>query len=196
MNAAMQLFLPAWVRARGLAVYQMVLFGAQAIGAVIWGFMAGPAGLVVTFLIAAAVMAAGVATIRLWPLLDTRGIDRSLAVYWPEPHLVLESDPEDRPVLVTTTYTVAPENEQAFLHAMKWVRGSRMRTGAVEWGLYRDGETARRFVEYFVVPSWEEHLRQHRDRLTGFDRQREEQADALSNPPSQTVHLIAADVPD
>ena len=99
-------------------------------------------------------------------------------------------------MLVTTTYTVAPENEQAFLHAMKWVRGSRMRTGAVEWGLYRDGETARRFVEYFVVPSWEEHLRQHRDRLTGFDRQREEQADALSNPPSQTVHLIAADVPD
>src|SRR5207244_3071399 len=29
MNAAMHLFLPAWVRARGLSVYQMVLFGAQ-----------------------------------------------------------------------------------------------------------------------------------------------------------------------
>ena len=30
MNASMQLFLPSWVRARGLSVYQMVLFGAQA----------------------------------------------------------------------------------------------------------------------------------------------------------------------
>jgi MFS family permease len=71
MNAAMQLFLPAWVRARGLSVYQMVLFGAQAAGAVIWGLIAEPVGLVATFLIAAAVMAAGIATIRLWPLFDT-----------------------------------------------------------------------------------------------------------------------------
>ena len=62
MNAAMQLFLPAWVRARGLAVYQMVLFGAQAGGAVLWGVMVGPVGLVATFLLAAAVMAAGAST--------------------------------------------------------------------------------------------------------------------------------------
>ncbi len=196
MNAEMQLFLPAWVRARGLSVYQMVLFGAQAGGAVIWGVIAGPAGLVATFVIAAVAMAAGAATIRLWPLLDTRGIARGLEVYWPEPNLLIEPESQAGPVLVLTTYTVAPENEQEFLRAMSWVRRSRLRTGAAEWGLYRDGETARRFVEYFVVPSWEEHLRQHRDRLTGSDRQHEEQADALSDPPSQTTHLFAADIPD
>jgi len=196
MNAAMQLFLPAWVRARGLSVYQMVLFGAQAGGAVIWGVIAGPAGLVVTFLIAAVVMVAGVATIRLWPLLDTRGIDRSQAVYWPEPHLVLNPDPQDGPVLVTSTYTIAPVNEQRFLQAMSRVRKSRLRTGAVEWGLYRDGEVANQFVEFFVVASWEEHLRQHNDRLTGADRQYEEQADALSDPPPLTTHLLGADVSD
>jgi predicted MFS family arabinose efflux permease len=77
MNAAMQLFLPTCVRARGLSVYQMVLFGAQAGGAVIWGVMAGSAGLVATFLIAAVVMVAGGATIRLWPLLDTSGMNRA-----------------------------------------------------------------------------------------------------------------------
>ena len=196
MNAAMQLFLPAWVRARGLSVYQMVLFGAQAAGAVIWGIIAGPAGLEVTFLIAALVMVAGVATIRLWPLFDTRGIDRSLAVYWPEPQLVLDPDPKDGPVLVTSTYTIAPEHEQPFLQAMSWVRRSRLRTGATAWGLYRDGETAHRFVEFFVVPSWEEHLRQHNDRLTGADRQYEEKADALSDPPPQTTHLLSADILD
>jgi predicted MFS family arabinose efflux permease len=196
MNAAMQLFLPAWVRARGLSVYQMVLFGAQAGGAVIWGVMAGPAGLVATFLIAAAVLVAGVATIRLWPLLDTRGMDRSLAVYWPEPHLLFEPDPQAGPVLVMTTYTVAPEKEQAFFQEMSWVRRSQLRTGAAEWGLYRDGETAHRFVECFIVPSWEEHLRQHNERQTSTDRQHEEQADALSDPPPQTTHFLAADIPD
>jgi MFS family permease len=196
MNAEMQLFLPAWVRARGLSVYQMVLFGAQAAGAVVWGVMAGPAGLVATFLIAAVVMVAGVATIRLWPLIDTSGVARGLEVYWPEPDLLIEPELRAGPVLVLTTYTVAPENEQAFFSAMSWVRRSRLRTGAAEWGLYRDGETARRFVECFVVPSWEEHLRQHRDRLTGSDRQHEEQADALSDPPSQTTHLFTADIPD
>ena len=196
MNAAMQLFLPAWVRARGLSIYQMVLFGAQALGSVLWGVIAGPVGLVATFLIAAAFMVAGIATIRLWPLLDTSGIDRSLAVYWPEPHLVLDPDPQDGPVLVTSTYTIAPENEQAFLQAMSWVRQSRLRTGATEWGLYRDGETAQRFVELFIVPSWEEHLRQHSERLTGADRQFEERASALSDPPPQTTHLLAADLPD
>jgi MFS family permease len=196
MNTAMQLFLPAWVRARGLSVYQMVLFGAQAAGAVLWGVIAGPVGLIATFLIAAAAMVAGAATIRLWPLFDTSGMDRSLAVYWPEPHLLIEPDPRAGPVLVTTTYTVAPENEQPFLQAMSWVRGSRLRTGATEWGLYRDGERAQRFVEFFVVPSWEEHLRQHHERLTDFDRQHQEQAAALSDPPPQTTHLLAADVPD
>lgn len=59
VNAALQLFLPRWVRARGLSAYQMVLFGAQAAGAAIWGVAAGGAGLVPAFLIAAAVMAAG-----------------------------------------------------------------------------------------------------------------------------------------
>lgn len=196
MNAAMQLFLPAWVRARGLSVYQMVLFGSQAAGAVLWGLIAGPFGLVTTFLIAALVMVAGLATLRLWPLFDTSRADRSLAVYWPEPHLVFNPDPQAGPVLVMTAYTISPQNEQPFLQAMSWVRGSRLRIGAVEWGLYRDGETAHRFVEFFVVPSWEEHLRQHRERLTGFDRQHEEQAEALSDPLSQTTHLLAADVPD
>jgi predicted MFS family arabinose efflux permease len=76
INAALQLFLPAWVRARGLAVYQMVLFGAQACGALLWGLLAGPLGLGATFPLAAALMAAGLATMRLWPLIDTRGLDR------------------------------------------------------------------------------------------------------------------------
>jgi MFS family permease len=194
INATLQLFLPGWVRARGLSIYQMVFFGAQAIGAVLWGLIAGPAGLVPTFLLAAAVMVAGVATVAFWPFYDTRGMDRSLAVYWADPHLTFEPDEDSGPVVVTNTYTIAPEREEAFIRAMAYVRQSRLRTGATQWGLFRDGETAHRFVELFVVDSWEEHLRQHRERSTGVDRQFEEEADALSDPPPQTEHLIATEV--
>jgi MFS family permease len=195
INSALQLFLPAWVRARGLSVYLTVLFGGQAFGAVIWGAIAAPIGIVATFLIAAAVMLAGVAAASLWPLVDTTGMDRSTQVRWPLPELAVEAEPDAGPVVVKTTYTVAPDRQDDFFTAMAGVRLSRLRTGAVQWGLFLDGETANEFVELFVVPSWEEHLRQHAERQTGTDWAFEERASALSDPPPQTSHLIAAEVP-
>ena len=170
INAELQLFLPAWVRARGLSVYQMVLFGAQGFGALAWGAIAEPVGLVPTFLIATGVMIAGIATMRVWPIIDTSGMDRSTVQYWADPRLAIDTDPEDGPVVVRTVYTVAPENEEAFRRAMAQVRLSRLRTGATRWGLFQNGEAPRQFVELFTVPSWEEHLRQHSDRLTATDQ--------------------------
>jgi predicted MFS family arabinose efflux permease len=196
INAELQLFLPAWVRARGLSVYQMVLFGAQGAGALFWGFVAAPAGLVTTFLAAAVVMLAGVATMRIWPIIDTREMDRSTVQYWAEPSLVLTAAPDDGPVVVKTVYTVAPEKEAQFLKAMGRVRLSRLRTGATQWGLFRDGEVARQFIELYVVSSWEEHLRQHDDRLTGTDQRYEEEAEAFSEGSPDTSHLIAVELPD
>jgi predicted MFS family arabinose efflux permease len=196
INAELQLFLPAWVRARGLSVYQMVLFGSQALAALLWGLIAEPFGLLPTFLVAAATMAAGVVLMRVRPLVDTRDLDRSTVQYWPEPSLVLDPDPYSGPVVVKTVYTIAPEREDRFLEAMAGVRLLRLRTGATHWGLYRDGETAHQFVELFSVPSWDEHLRQHGERLTGASRELQERATALSDPPPETSHLIAAEVPD
>jgi hypothetical protein len=43
-----------------------------------------------------------------------------------------------------------------------------------------------------VVPSWEEHLRQHRERLTGADQAFQEQAIALAESPPQVEHLLPA----
>jgi MFS family permease len=193
VNAALQLFLPRWVRARGLSAYQMVLFGAQAAGAAIWGVVAGAAGLVPAFLISAAVMAAGAATIWFWPFHQIADMDRSL-VRWPEPQLLISTDRGGGLVLVRTTYTIAAEKEQQFLQAMARLRQSRRRTGATGWGLYQDGQNPRLFVELFGVPSWEEHLRQHRERQTGTDLQYHDDAVALSDPPPQTDHYLAVDV--
>ena len=196
INAELQLFLPAWVRGRGLSVYQMVLFGAQGFGALLWGVVAAPAGIEPTFLIAAAVMLAGVATMRVWPLFDTTRMDRSTVQYWPEPSLAMDADAEDGPVVVRNVFTIALEKEEPFLRAMTHVRLSRLRTGATQWGLFRHGEIPHRFIELYVVSSWEEHLRQHADRLTGTDQQYEEEAKAFSDPTVDTSHLIAVELPE
>ena len=193
VNAAVQLFLPAWVRARGLSVYFMLLFGAQALGSLLWGAVAEWLGVVATFLIAAAALLIGLATIRFWPFFDVTGLDRRAALFWPEPQLAFDADPNSGPVMVETVYSIAPDREEAFLDAMVQVRLSRLRTGASRWVLFRDGEIPHTFVETFVVDSWEEHLRQHRDRLTGADRDFDAKARGLSDPPSQTRHLIAVE---
>jgi hypothetical protein len=97
-------------------------------------------------------------------------------------------------VVVTVAYTVRPDNEREFLTAMNGVRRSRMRTGAVQWGIFRDGETAGRMVEVYVVPTWAEHLRQHAGRLTGADQEIEKAARALSDGPPQVTHLLPTTV--
>ena len=147
------------------------------------------------FLISAAIMAAGAATLWFWPFQQIADMDRSL-VRWPEPQLVLSADRGGGLVLVRTTYTIEAGKEQQFLQAMASLRQSRLRTGATDWALYQDGQNPRLFIELFSVASWEEHLRQHRERQTGTDLQYHDDAAALSDPPAQTAHYLAADVRD
>jgi MFS family permease len=192
LNATIQLFLPGWVRARGLAAYQIVVFGSQAGGALAWGLLAQRSGVILTFLIAAALLLLAAATIARWPLYDIRGISRESRVVWSDPALGIKPDPEVGPILVATTYTIAPERQEQFLEAARRLRLSRLRTGAIRWELYRDGAEPNRFVEEYTVPSWEEHLRQHHGRLTGADVEIERAVDRLSDPPAHTAHLFPA----
>jgi MFS family permease len=196
MNASLQLFLPSWVRARGFGLYQVVFAGGQALGAFLWGQVTEWSSLRVTYLIAAVVMLVGTVTVIWLPMHDGDGADRSPAIYWAEPHLMLQPHLDEGPVLVTAVYRVAAENHEAFTEAMRAVRGSRLRTGATRWGLFRDGEAPDRFVEVYQVPTWEEHLRQHEGRLTGSDEQAEERAQKLARGPAEVSHLLPTDYAD
>jgi predicted MFS family arabinose efflux permease len=60
LQAELQLVLPAWVRARGLAIYTLTFMGAQTAGALLWGLAAERAGLQPAVLLAAGVLLAGV----------------------------------------------------------------------------------------------------------------------------------------
>lgn len=193
MSSTLQAFLPGWVRGRGLAVYQMVFVGGQAIGSLLWGLVADRVGIVPVLLGAAGLLVAGSLTVLRWPLHDVAGMDRSSATaYWPDPQVAAEADVPDGPVLVTVTYTVPPANVPRFVDAMVAVRRMKLRTGATSLVTYRDGAEPDRFVEVAEYPSWAEHLRQHGGRLTGSDRALEDEARACADRPPEVRHLLPA----
>jgi hypothetical protein len=64
-------------------------------------------------------------------------------------------------VLVTVEYEIRPEQRPGFLSALHEYGRIRRRDGAIEWGIFQDLEQPQRYLETFLVASWEEHLRQH-----------------------------------
>jgi MFS family permease len=66
LNAVTLAFLPGWVRARALSVYQIVMFGSMAAGALLWGVVGDHIGLTATFLTAGALLVIGGTTVTAW----------------------------------------------------------------------------------------------------------------------------------
>jgi hypothetical protein len=165
ISAMLQLFLPGWVRARGLSIFQITFAAGLSLGSLFWGALAQASTLEISQLAAAGLSLVSAATVKLWPLRDVSAHNRA-PVYLPEPQLVHEPDPHGGPVLITVTYPVVPENEREFVEAMQKVRRLRSGLACHPVGLFREGERAHRFVEVYQVGSWDEHLRQHSGRLT------------------------------
>jgi hypothetical protein len=98
--------------------------------------------------------------------------------------------------MIVNTWHVAPADRAPFLAAMEELRRVRLRTGAYRWRLYRAVDDPDRISELFVLPSWEEHLRQH-------DRLDTDAAEAIARARSFDIaegplnrHLVAIDVTD
>jgi predicted MFS family arabinose efflux permease len=75
LQAELQLVLPAWVRARGLAIYTLTFMGAQTAGALLWGLAAESAGLQPAVLLAAGALLAGVIASAFRRLPETDHLD-------------------------------------------------------------------------------------------------------------------------
>jgi MFS family permease len=187
-----QTILPSWVGARGMALFMLVFHGGLAGGAVVWGAVADNTGTDVAFLAAAGGLAAGLVAVPRYRVRSGEDLDLSPSRHWAEPQLALERDPGAAPVLVMVEYRVPPANHSDFRDAMQAVGRSRRRSGATRWSLFQDAADPDRFVETFVVPSWEEHLRQH-ERVTVADRRFEERAHALlaEGETPRVTHLLA-----
>ncbi|MDM4761742.1 MFS transporter [Galbitalea sp. SE-J8] len=194
LNAAMQLTLAEWVRARGMAFYLLVFLGGQGIASFGWGIVAGYVGSQACLLIGAGlllVVAASVPFVPLHPL--TGRLDRTIsALSSAAPTLVFEPDADDGPVIVAVEYVVQIGQEAEFVAAMRGVEMARRRTGARRWRLDRSGEHERHYREEFVVPSWGEFTRSIAGRWTGFDHELLDAVIALTDGEPQEEHYFPA----
>ena len=103
---------------------------------------------------------------------DTARLDLTPWHPWRAPVLGAELG-LDGPLLVTVEYDVRPGRAADFLAAMREFGRIRRRDRASHWGICRDLETSGRYLETFIVGSWDEHLRQH-ERMTRADSSIEE----------------------
>ncbi len=188
-----QVALPSWVKARGLAVVQMVLSGAITLGSLLWGVLADRIGIPGTLVIAAGgLTAASILTVR-WRLPAQVMTDDTPSLHWPAP-VIVGSIPDDHgPVMVTIEYQIDPARGAAFADVLERMGHLRRRDGALFWEHFADTADPSRHVEAFISESWLEHLPQH-ERVTHADRALEEELRTYQvgdNAPVVT-HLISA----
>lgn len=191
-NISAQTVVPEWVRARALALYLLVFFGALATGAAAWGALAERAGLHVTLYTAAAAMLVGLVATPFFPLRGGEGLDLNPSLHWTDPTFVQEPHPEQGPVLVTVEYFIDPERAREFTHAMQDIKRIVRRDGATRWGLFADTAQPGRYLETFLVESWAEHMRQHA-RVTNEDLAAQTRARSfhVGDAPPVVTHLVA-----
>ena len=192
LNVSAQVALPDWVRARGLSIFVTVFFGSMSAGSLVWGQAASLFGIPHALLAAAIGAVAAMLLVRRCTLQGAATLDLAPSMHWPAP--VPQSDvAHDRgPVMITVEYRIDPARREGFHAAMDEVGRERRRDGAYAWGLFEDTAQPGRYLEYFLVASWLEHLRQH-ERVTRADQDQQEQARAYHlGPEAPKVEHFAA----
>ena len=174
LAVAAQTAMPDWVRARGMATYQMALMGGAAAGSLVWGQVAGFTD------VRTAVWAAAAYGVVVWVASRKLSVEGSAEIDFtpvtgpkqPEPAIAI--DPQEGPVMVTIEYRIDPADSVAFVEVMDRTRRARLRQGALSWGLFKDTAQPGRYVEYFVDENWLEHQRRL-ERFTAFDAELREE---------------------
>lgn len=197
LNTTAQTVLPAWVRARGLALYVLIFQTCIAAGSAVWGIAAEGLSVRIALMLAAAWLVVSLGAIRRWRLSEGDGSGLTPSLHWPQPAVVDEPDAEEGPVLVTLEYRIDPENSPEFDRAIQELGRIRRRDGASRWGVFHDVADPGRRLETFLVGSWSEHMRQHA-RLMEADRATEDEVRAfhLGEGPPVISHLVADKLPE
>lgn len=196
IQAAMQMYLPAWVRSRGLAILLVATYGGQAAGALGLGAVANGVDTRSGLFAGAAVLLAGAGLAVWWPLKDLPDVDRSRASSWHSPELLVDPHELGGQVQVRVSYTVPADRQDDYLAAMHVLRRVRLRTGAIRWQMLRHAGIPDRFIEEFTVGSWAEYEQQMLDRAVVYDRQLEARAASFSTTGVETHYLLRMETAD
>ncbi|MFJ5489385.1 MFS transporter, partial [Hansschlegelia beijingensis] len=115
--------------------------------------------------------------------------------HWPEPLTAAPVEHDRGPVLIQIEYRVRREDRTGFLEAMARLAGERRRDGAYACGVTEDAEDPEKIVEWFLVESWAEHLRQHK-RVSNADADLQQATRRFHVGPEAPVvrHLLGIDL--
>jgi hypothetical protein len=185
LTVSAQMALPDWVRARGMSVVQTAIMGGAGLGAALWGQVATLSDVHMSLMIASGAACVGLVLLRKFKVGGRAEEDLTPVGLWKEPEVAIPLEPDEGPVLITVEYRIDPARAGDFADVMRESRRSRLRNGAIAWGLFKDTADPGRYVEYFVDESWTEYLRRH-ERTTAGDvalRERRESFHVGKSPP-------------
>jgi MFS family permease len=174
-NVSVQLSAPRWVTARALSLFSSALTGGIAIGAWMWGMVAG------NWSVDVAMVASGIA-LGLMPLLgfilplpESTEADVAPFELANEPEVALALTQKSGPVVIEIDYDVDPAQARDFYDAMLKVQRTRLRNGGFNWSLSRDIADPALWTERYQCPTWGDYLHM-RGRFTLADKEAQEQA--------------------
>jgi Transmembrane secretion effector len=121
--------LPEWVRARGLAIFMTVYFGAHTAGSALWGQVAAVWGLPLAHFIAAAGALLAIPITWRWHLQTDSKIDLTPSLRSAAPVVSHEIENDRGPVLVTVEHRIDPAERLPFLAALDRLGRERRRDG-------------------------------------------------------------------
>lgn len=171
LQIAAQTSVPGWVRARALSIYLMVFSLSMALGSLLWGALATRIGISGALLAAGACLVASSLVARRYRVATAESLDLRPSGHWAPPGLSSDAGVSDDrgPVMVTVEYRVAAGDLPDFLSVIRALGRTRRRDGAVHWEVMQDTAAPQILIEYFLLPSWLDHLRQH-ERVTHEER--------------------------
>jgi MFS family permease len=196
-SVASQSAFPNWVRARSSAIYLVVMQGAAALGAVVWGQVTAHFNASLALFLAAGGLLVSAILSRLLPISHVENLDLSPSNHWPGHALANEPAADDGPILITIEYHIDPVEAPAFRAAMFLLREVRLRDGAFRCSVFVDLDDPTLYRETFLVGSWGEHLRQ-KERATVDDLRIEQAVLAFHrrHEPPTLRHLLMTNLRD
>ena len=193
LMTAAQITLPGWVRARGLAFFWIVFTGGMAGGSVIWGQVAGLLNIQLALVIASACLFIGIGVSwRFYVGLNDKADLTPLSHDWAGP-VPRDIEMHEGPIMITIEYQVRPEDADAFIDVMHRLGEIRQRNGGYMWELFNDINRPGIMIEFYLIESMVEMLRQ-RERMTVADREIRDEARAYHNgsTPPKVTRLLSA----
>ncbi len=183
LTIAARQVVPQWVQTRALSIFYIVLQGPFVLGGIAFGVVDTFLPLRTTLLIAAAALLPGILLI---PRFGLPVVDRASLEPVASPALTVGEHvrPDDGPVLVLVGYRIAEEDVDDFLAAMAELRIVRRRLGGTRWGVFEDTTEHGKFIETFMVASWQGYLLQ-RAHYTKGDMAIEAGASSFHQGPGQ-----------